>query len=361
MTSPVTDAFVPDLKGDARLDWHKFNDNLLTIARQTVRAQTGGTGLLGYLITNAMWQIFPANIRADGTIIPIFDIITAIEDPPNNANNAVVKLWEKRINDRAAIVAAREDFTHKLINSIPSADISVLSDARWGMLNVTAAQIYAHIKPKYSVLNASDFETIYLKLNLPKSATEDFEALSARHRALHAICATAAQPISELEKCRYYKAALSTNPAGSGATHHYTQLTPLLADQTFANLVTHVELHAPNFSVTTTSLGYASAAVTVTNTPPYPKLTATGSELALSAQIAQLQRELSTLRNSTNSRTTLNPSRSQQPKSYCFFHGYGHHPGNKCKSMLANNTTYGPVQLNAKDPDHPPGGSTVIK
>ena len=90
MTTSTTDSFVPNLKGDARLDWHKFNDNLLTIARQTVRAQTGGTGLLGYLLPNAMWITFPANIRADGTIIPVFDVITPIEVPPNNANNKQV-------------------------------------------------------------------------------------------------------------------------------------------------------------------------------------------------------------------------------------------------------------------------------
>lgn len=365
-TTVTLDSFVPNLKGDARLDWHKFNDNLLTIARQTVRAQTGGTGLLGYLLPIAMWTEFPANIRADGTIIPVFDIITPIEDPPNNANNAVVKFWEKRVVDREAILAAREEFTHKLINSIPSADISVLSDDRWGMLNVTAAQIYAHIQPKYSVLNATDFESIYLRLNLPKAATEDFAALSERHRELHAICATATQPISELEKCRYYKNALSTNPAGANATHHYTQLTPLLANQTFAALVTHVELHAPNFLVTTASLGYASAAA-VTSTPP-SKPPAPGSELALAAQIAQLQRELATMhRTSAGPRTNTQSSpangtqKLQQPRSYCFFHGYGHHPGTKCKTMLANGTVYGPAQLTAKDPDNPPGGSIVVK
>jgi hypothetical protein len=355
---------VPNLKGDARLDWHKFNDNLLTIARQTVRAQTGGTGLLGYLLPNAMWITFPANIRADGTIIPVFDVITPIEVPPNNANNAVVKFWEKSVLDREAILAAREEFTHKLINSLPSADISVLSDARWGMLNVTAAQIYAHIQPKYSVLNATDFDSIYMKLNLPKSATEDFEALSDRHRALHAICATAAQPISELEKCRYYKAALSTNPAGSSATHHYTQLTPLLANQTFADLVTHVELHAPNFITTAASLGYASAAAV--SSTAVAKSSAPSSEAALAAQIAQLQRELSTLHRNPNGGQRPNQShgaqrQQQQPRSYCFFHGYGHHPGSKCKTMLANSTLYGPDRLNATEPHNPPGGNPVVK
>lgn len=366
MATLTLDSFVPNLKGDARLDWHKFNDNILTIARQTVRAQTGGTGLLGYLLPNAMWAAFPANIRADGTIIPVFDIITPIDEPPNNANNEVMKFWEKRVEDRAAIIAAKEEFTRKLINSVPSADISVLSDPQWGMLNVTAAQIYAHIQPKYSVLNATDFESIYLRLNLPKATSEDFEALSERHRALHAICATAAQPISELEKCRYYKAALSTNPAGFGATQHYAQLTPLLANQTFATLVAHVELHAPNFLVTTAAFGYASAAA-VTSTLS-SKSPAPGSELALAAQIAQLQRELATLhRTSAGPRTNTNTSsrngtpRQQQPRSYCFFHGYGHHPGTKCKTMLADNTAYGPTQLNATDPDNPPGGNTVIK
>ena len=371
-SSSTTESFVPNLNGDARLDWHSFNDNILTIAKQTVRSQTGGTGLLGYLLPTALWATFPANIRADGTIIPVFDVITAIDEPPNNANAAVVKFWDKRVTGRDEILTAREDFTHKLINSIPASDISILSDPVWGMLNVTAAQIYAHIRTKYSVLNATDFETIYEHLKLSKSATEDFEALSARHRALHAICATAAQPLSELEKCKYYKAALSTNPAGCDSAHHYTRLTPLLANQTFATLAAYVELHAPNFIVTTASLGYASAAATVTTNIQAKPSAVPGSEVALAAQISQLQRELSVLqRNSLGSSRqptsqslssqTVTPRRQQQPRSYCYFHGYGHHPGTKGNTMLANTRTYGPNHLNATEPSNPPGGNTVVK
>jgi hypothetical protein len=47
-------------------------------------------------------------LNAAGLVVVavIFDILTPIEAPANNANNAVVKIWEMSKNNRASIVQA---------------------------------------------------------------------------------------------------------------------------------------------------------------------------------------------------------------------------------------------------------------
>lgn len=338
-------SFTPNLKGDARLDWKRFDNVIKTEACQILREITGGTGLLGYFLPAVQWNIFPRNIRQDGTIIPVFDIVTPIAQPAGNATNAVVKIWEKAQSDRTLIHNAVQAFTAKLINSLPPADISELGHPTWGILDVTAADIYQHLITKYSVLNAADFATITAKLSEPKSADEDFPALAERHRDLHAVCASAGQPISEYNKCLHYIEAVRTNPAGVFATQLYTQATPLIGDQTFANLVAHVALHAPNYVPTTKTLGF-SVAMAAQTAPPPPT-----TEASLAAQVAKLQRDIATLKGNNAKKSATARTK------YCHVHGYGYHTGVTCKTMLADPSLYSATQLSAADPTHPPGGS----
>ena len=65
----TTLTFTIDLKGEARLQWKKFDDQVKTLARQCCTSLTGGTGILGYMLPVALWNTFPPNIRPDGTIV----------------------------------------------------------------------------------------------------------------------------------------------------------------------------------------------------------------------------------------------------------------------------------------------------
>lgn len=365
MTTTLT--FTIDLKGEARLQWKKFDDQVKTLARQCCTSLTGGTGILDYMLPVALWNTFPPNIRPDGTITPIFDIITAIADPAGGAPAGTVKIWDTRVSERKEILAAIEVFTSAFIAALPPSDISELSNPEWGMASVTLSQMYAHCCTKYSVLNLADFTTLASCLALPKSTAEDFPALAERHRDIHNIFHTASQPMSELNKCQHYIEALRSNPAGCAAIHGYKQGTPLIEHQTFAAIATYVNLHAPNYEPTTSSLGYSSALAAQVSLPLsglgfVPPLASaslardattvsnSSDTDALKRQISQLQRELSQL-TSTHDRQ----SRPTTPlsKSYCHFHGYCGHKGSDCTVMLRDPTTYSAAKLAAVDPRNP--------
>jgi hypothetical protein len=61
MSAPT--AFTPNLKGDARLDWKKFDNVIKTEACQILREITGGTGLLGYFLPAAQWFSLATSVR----------------------------------------------------------------------------------------------------------------------------------------------------------------------------------------------------------------------------------------------------------------------------------------------------------
>ena len=85
-----------------------FKTNLKTNPRASYRAEviswasnqcneiTGPSGLLAWVLTPVEWAAFPPNrtLNAAGVLVVavIFDILTPIEAPANNANNAVVKI-----------------------------------------------------------------------------------------------------------------------------------------------------------------------------------------------------------------------------------------------------------------------------
>ena len=152
---------------------------MLTFARKTCRELTGGTELLGFITEAADRSRFSPNILIGGVIEfnQFFDIATTIAISAPNASNALVNFWETALKDRTG------NRTQSMrLCSMPPCDISGIRDPTWEMLSV------AHYKLKYSVLNATDFDTIFQRPNLQnKASTEGYPALADRHRDLHAV------------------------------------------------------------------------------------------------------------------------------------------------------------------------------
>ena len=66
------------------------------------------------------------NAAGVATITPIFDIITAIEEPAGNAANATVKIFElSRADDRNTILRALQVMKTRGIHSMPTSDLFI--------------------------------------------------------------------------------------------------------------------------------------------------------------------------------------------------------------------------------------------
>eukprot|EP01035_Chromulina_nebulosa_P005146 gene5146-6984_t len=309
-----TGAFETDLKTNPRLAYQKYRAEVISWASNRCNEITGPSGLLAWVLTPAEWAAFPPNrtmLAGVLVITPIFDILTPIEIPPNNATNAVMKIYEISKNDRAAIVQNLQVLKIKQIHTMPVCDISEMSDVMFGMTSVNNAQIFAHLHGAYSELDQNDYSIIYSRLQSAKLPTEDYKTLAETHRDLHVLLATSGQPSTELAKTNYFMEALKTDYAGHEACREFIRAHPQVATRTFVDLVATVLLHAPTVVPTTSAFGYSNAQTTtsIANAAPL----APTNEAALVAHIAESQRKLSALRKTGGSA----PATAPKPTTPC--------------------------------------------
>ena len=362
-------AFRTDLKTNPRLTYQKYRGEVISWASNQCNEITGPSGLLAWILTPVEWAAFPPNrtVNAAGAIViaVIFDILTPIEAPANNANNAVVKIWEMTKNNRAAIVQALQIMKTRQIHTMPDCDISEMSDVMFGMTSVTNAEIFAHLRAAYSELDQNDYSIIYSRLQSAKLPTEDYKTLAETHRDLHALLASSGQPSTELAKTNYFMEALKSDYAGHEACREFVRAHPQVATRTFANLVATVFLHAPTSVPTTSAFGYTNAQTTTSVAFAAP--IAPTTEAALVAHIAESQRKLSAMRRTGSSAPAAAPKAATPapgggPLKYCYKHGYQRsHAGADCFVLKRDTQLYDAQHLAATDHNNPPGGNPVRK
>ena len=364
-----TFSFVHSLKtANPRISFHKYQLEVITYASTQCTEITGPTGLLAWLLSPAQWAAVPGNsvANAAGVIVvaEIFDIITPLDVPANNAANAVVKIYEINRSDRNTIKQGIQVMKNLMLAITPQSDISEQSNPIYGMLGVTPAQMFAHSHRNYGVLNQEDFTVIFSILQAPKLPTQDYATLAEIHRDLYALLASAGQPQTELTKTTLLTEALKDDYAGKEAIRLFVQTHPTMLARIFEDMVAAIILHAPTIVPTTSSLGYTNSFL-ANSTHSIESANAASSldELGMAQLIAKTQKDLAALRR-RNGTTTAPPVRPHTgpPLLYCYKHGYQRtHAGKDCKMMQANPLAYQGPQLAAKDPYNPAGGNTASR
>jgi hypothetical protein len=139
---------------------------------------TGPTGLLAWVFTPAQWAAIPgiSAPNAAGVIVvqPIYDILTAIAQPPPGAPAATVKYYEIARNERSKVKRGINNLRTYLINSTPDDDIYEMSDPVYGMMLVTLQEIFTHMETTHGTLNQEDLEVIYALLRAVRSPSFRF-------------------------------------------------------------------------------------------------------------------------------------------------------------------------------------------
>jgi hypothetical protein len=357
------EAFEPNLKKDPRLVYRKFRARLIYEVSTLCNDITQNRGLIFFLFSLITFRALPGNTTQDAAGNDVFvagyDIVTAIAVPPNNASAITVKVYDMAISDKKEVLKNIAAITRKFINSLAPDDISELSDELYGMMNVTLRQLFLHTEAKYGVLNQSDFDQIFEKLQTLKSPTQEYSALAELHRDLHSLLAGAGQVSTEYSKTQYLLQALQNDPAGKYAIEIFLRTFPAIPDRTFEDLVGILILHAPTFIPTTSALGYSNAmAITGTSSAMAAPLDAAG----LAQLISKHQKELSAM-NKKNGVPRPRSAPKPAGQKYCYIHGYQKsHTGADCNVLKANaQQQYTAQHLAATDHHHPAGGNPNVR
>ena len=94
----------------------------------------------------------------------------------------------------------------QLIASVQPADIVILNDSFFALLNVPALTIMAHLTELHGTLNSSDFAYLRSQLSLPMAPSASLRNASVYPRPVRRSSAS----LSELDKWHYFREAITT-------------------------------------------------------------------------------------------------------------------------------------------------------
>ena len=287
----------------------------------------GVNGLLGFCVSEAQWAMLPGVAINDpdnvgAVIIANRPIIIFAPPPELGAAAANLKQYEITFRRNSAISESLRVLKNAIISSLPDADKNELSDPFFGLVSTSCQQLLDHLRERYGTFLASDFDAFRSDLNA-KIGIRTFPELAAQHRLIHVQFLSANQGLSEVDKCRYLRAAIGSHLSYTTAITSYLTANPHIVQQTFTGLVNHITEQAPNFTPVPIDLGYAASVSAGAEIP-------TGF-LESAAFAAYLDKRISAaLPTKVKTNTPGN-----SPRPYCFKHGYNSHSSAKCRQMAA--------------------------
>ena len=133
------------------------------------------------------------------------------------------------------------------------------------------------------------------------------------------------------------------------AYESYVIATPLIGNQNFLTLTTHVIMQAPNYTATAAEMGYAANV-----TPTVPEYFQSAAFAALLTKTVQHAVAPSGARKKAD-------RGNKKTAHYCYLHGHNNtHSGSTCFKILADSTIYTDAHLSATTPSMVANGSTAV-
>ena len=324
----MSELMLPELKSDTRNDLQSFLRAVNTAFGCRCQEHLGQNGLLGFCVTDNQWALLPGVTAPDAEhpenfIIANIPTVEFMQPPELGAPAAVLKQYEISFRRNSAISEALRNLKNTIIASIPDADINELSDPTIGLVSVTSLGILQHLRARYGIFLASDFGSFRRSLE-ETIGSRTFAEVAAAHRLIHVQFGTANQHLSEIDKCRYLRAAIASNVAMTTAVTSYLTTHPQIVQQTFAGLAAHITEQAPNFAVTPNDFGYAASSIATTD-PHADYFESTAFATFLDKRI-----------NAALPKHNKTQPQKDAPRLYCFKHGYNYHSSDKCRKMASD-------------------------
>jgi hypothetical protein len=341
MSNPIV-SFSNSLASNPNLNYRDFKREVNDIA-STLYVIHRPNGLLstGITYSDAEWATLnpvPEGQPPVERSIPAMPQIHA-----NNATSAVVSIYNMERIAYQDFIAASTHLKSAILLAVGPTISRELSHPVSGHSNVTVQIIMQHLSVHYGTLTESDLVKMNDGLKVPFSSDNTFHAESSVMSTAFSQFDSIGQPKSETDKMSYLVDATRALIGTSGAILDYKKSIPDIRNRTYANMVSYVIVHAPNF-ITTGATGYVGA---VSKTTDIGQLIKEGIAEALRAQAQELPPKVEKDRR---------PRGGHNVKNYCYAHGFGH-KGSVCR-LMASDPNYSPAMKSATSPTSVPGGHT---
>ena len=352
-----TFVFVNTLHENPSAQWPKFYREAKQIAYRCMQEYPGYSGGLLFLVLPLAEYNAVPQVLAGGVIVPpAVPLYPADLLPAATASD----IANYRINVDLCIHFYRffEAFKAAVLIAMGESLVQAISDPLAGYaVTIEVLQIFDHLRATYGVLTTGDIRALQAELQVFIVADDmaTFVSFAAHFSEVIERLETAGQGLRPFQQMEGFINSTATQPNISKAIEKYIDTNPVLGTRSLPLMIAYVRSNLSNVVSTSAASGYSAM---TKNPDAFEKVFAdrmAQMEATFAAAVTQL---------SSTGRPKAAPGKRnwspQQPKSYCYFHGFGGHSGTECSIMLADRSHFSNRMLNAKTPTDFPGGSTKV-
>lgn len=329
-------------------------------------------GLLSALLTVEQWNTYPANLSVDGNgqqvIAPRYAPPIYVE--PANTMSSVELYVAKSTNDQLLEwTTAEEALKTAIMESLGPVVRQIVKHPLHGFTLLSIQDIMASVRSRYGKMRKNTRKNLEEKMSSRLASTDSFETHVSHLREQFLTFEKGGHQILEEKRVDILRKSLSGHSILEKILNQYDFKNCDDTLWTFDDIVEFIDDHLPNLQ--------SSAQIAAED---HANVMTSVAYVALEAEIKKLKASLPTpkkrqggkgkgknkkiKKNRTNgneSSTTRTDTLTDKPTKYCHAHGSQNtHWSSECKLMAADKTTFTAAMRNAKDSEHPPGGSTKV-
>jgi hypothetical protein len=326
-------------------------------------------GHLSLVLTDPQWDVYPANQIVNQAGQP--DIAPRYVPPVyvevNDAMTSVQLYVAKSSNDKLMDWVNGEEALKTVIEiSLGRVVSQVVRCPTNGFTLMSILDIMAAVRARYGLMQKDTRASLDARMIARLQSTQVFDAHLSNLAQQFVISQIGGFPVNEDEKVRIFRESVFGHPLIAKALEKYDFDFPDSRTQTFQSISAYVLLNLPNLQ----DASRAAERATANTMTSEVYLTLEAENKKLKSSQAQKKRGGGKGKGKGNKKKKKGrqqgdkidkTDKSDKPLLYCHAHGAQHTHGSRdCKLMAADTTRFTAAMRNAKDAEHPHGGSTKV-
>ena len=355
------------LEEDPHVNFFPWELDVRNAAASVCKAITP-RGLLSLVLTDAQWNAYPANqiVNQAGQPAVAARFVPPAHIEVNDTMNSVTLYVSKASNDQLLDwINGEEALKTAIITSLGRVVSQVVRCPTNGFTLMSIMNILDTVRARYGQMQDTTRQCLEERMTNVLQATDTFDTHLSNLAQNFVISAIGGYPIDEDKQVKIFRASVSGNPLIAKALEAYGFDNPDSRTHTFANISNYVLLNLPNLQSSSRAAVNATANIMASDV----YLTLEAENKKLKAEQANPRKRQGGKGKGKTKKQKKNRAKGDKTGEkeltktlhYCHAHGSQHtHKSSECKLMAADKDRFTAAMRNAKDPEHPAGGSTKV-